>query len=262
MNALAKSNDQALAIFAHEMREPLASILFAAHWLVGAECDAITTREMCEIVQRQSRYLALMIDDLLEVSRGSDFMLCLRKDWFDLGAVITSAVETTNSLLAKRGHRLTISMPTGCVRVMADAMRVQQVVVNLLANAAKYTEPGGAIRLSIEASPDQVVIEVRDDGIGIAPEFLPRVFDLFAQGGKPRDGEFSGLGIGLALVKSLVELHGGNISAHSDGVGAGSAFVVRLPCTNPVASCGHIAQGIPADYLPSQRPTTGSMTDA
>jgi signal transduction histidine kinase len=145
---------------------------------------------------------------------------------------------------------------------MADPLRMQQVVVNLLTNAAKYTEPGGIIRLSAEATIDQVVIEVRDNGIGIAQNFLPRVFDLFEQGGRPRHGEFSGLGIGLALVKSLVELHGGSVGAYSDGIGTGSAFVVRLPCVSPTVSCGLLARGVPSNWLSNQYSTTSPMTDA
>jgi signal transduction histidine kinase len=262
MNATAQSNDQALAIFAHELREPLASILFAAQWLIGTERDELNAREMCEIVERQSRYLARMIEDVLEVSRGHHGKLGLQKDWFDLGTVLTNAVETTNALLTKRGHQLALSMPPERVCVLADPLRMQQVVVNLLTNAAKYTEPGGMIRLSAEVTPDQVLIEVRDNGIGIAEDFLPRVFDLYEQGSPPRPGAFSGLGIGLALVKSLVELHGGSVGAYSNGIGTGSAFVVRLPCVSPTITCGHIARGAPSDWLSNQYSATSSMTDA
>ena len=223
------SNDHSLVVFAHELREPLASILFAVQLMTEGDRDPSATREMCGIVERQSRYLARLIDDVLEVSRGCHDKLCLQADWFDLGMVLTSAVETVAPLLKNRGHRLALFLPQGQVYVMADSLRVQQVVVNLLNNAVKYTEPGGSIRLAVEATANQLVIEVQDNGVGISREFLPRVFDLFRQGAEPTNGVFPGLGIGLALVKSLVELHGGTVSAHSDGEGTGSTFAVRLP---------------------------------
>ncbi len=232
MDAVARKTDQALAVFAHELREPLASILFAVEAMTTATDDAGATREMCAVVERQSRYVARMVDDVLEVCRGNSGKTCLRKDWCDLSFVLTHAVETANPILRQRQHRLAVSLPTEPVHIMADALRVQQVVVNLLANAAKYTHPGGFIRLAVEVAGDLVVIEVRDNGVGIPATLLPRVFDLFRQGENSPGHGFAGLGIGLALVKSLVELHGGSVSAHSDGSGTGSAFVVRLPATS------------------------------
>jgi signal transduction histidine kinase len=229
MNLNEQANGEALAIFAHELRQPLASILFAVGSMYESRDDVVANRGMCEIVERQARFLAQMIEDVLEVSccrRGS---LRLEKTRVDLGPVIAAAVETTRPLFAARGHRLTVSLPDRAPSVIGDPVRVQQVVANLLANAAKFTEPGGCIRLAVEATPEVVVIEVRDNGMGIPAELLPRVFDLFEQGGVAQHRGWCGLGIGLALVKSLVELHGGSVSAQSDGPGAGSAFVVRLP---------------------------------
>ena len=138
--------------------------------------------------------------------------------------MIMSAVETVKPLLISRAHRLTVSLPPAPVFMLADALRMQQVVINLLANAAKYTERGGQINVGLEVVNDLVVIEVRDSGVGISPDLLPRVFDLFRQGEKRCGSKSPGMGIGLALVKSLVELHGGSISAHSGGAGAGSTF--------------------------------------
>jgi signal transduction histidine kinase len=229
MNLAAQANGEALAIFAHELRQPLASILFAVRSMYETRDDVVANREMCEVVERQARFLAQMIENVLEVTccrRGS---LRLEKTRVDLGPVIAAAVETTEPLFAARGHRLTVSLPDQSPRVIADPVRVQQVVANLLANAAKYTEPGGSIRLAVETTPELVVIEVRDNGTGIPADLLPRVFDMFEQGSVAQHRGWCGLGIGLALVKSLVELHGGSVSAQSDGQGAGSAFVVRLP---------------------------------
>jgi signal transduction histidine kinase len=228
MNRASENIGQELAILAHELREPLASILFAVDCTSETPHDEFANRQMCELIGRQVRYLARIIDDVLEVNQVSHGKLSLRKELIDIGSVIETAVETNRALFTKRRHRLTISMPRERILLMADPSRVRQVVNNLLTNAGKYTEPGGRISVTVEARGDEVSIEVRDTGIGIPADLLPRVFELFHQGGGRRDG-FSGLGIGLALVKSLVELHGGSITAHSDGKGTGSTFVVLLP---------------------------------
>ena len=255
--------DRSLVVFAHELREPLASILFALQLMNEGDRDASATREMCAIVERQSRYLARLIDDVLEVSRGCHGKLCLQADWFDLGMILTSAVETVAPLLKNRGHRLALFLPPEQVYVMADSLRVQQVVVNLLNNAVKYTEPGGSIRLTVAAAADHLIIEVQDNGAGISREFLPRVFDLFRQGAEPANGAFPGLGIGLALVKSLVELHGGTVSAHSDGEGRGSTFAVRLPSATRAICQVPTDEGVrPGSLHASRRTVVDSMVDA
>jgi signal transduction histidine kinase len=151
---------------------------------------------MWGIVERQSRYLARIVDQVMELSHGAHDEAVLSRDWFDLGTMITNAVETVKPLLLQRGHRLTVSMPPDQVYVLADALRMQQVVINLLTNAAKYTPPGGRIILGFEVVDDLVRIEVRDNGTGISADLLPRVFDLFRQGDKPRAGGFAGLGMG------------------------------------------------------------------
>lgn len=230
MTTTAPSDREAIAVFAHEFREPLASILFAVQSMYESTDDERANREMCEVVERQARFLAQMIDEVLDASRCRYGKIRLHKASFDLGAVMMAAVETTRPLFTQRRHRLAVELPDEPLFVVADPVRLQQVVTNLLTNAAKYTEPGGSIRLSAGPVDDLVVLEVRDDGTGISADLLPRVFDLFEQGSAPRGSGWYGMGIGLALVKSLVELHGGSVSAHSDGPGAGSAFVIRLPC--------------------------------
>jgi signal transduction histidine kinase len=229
MNAIQYPQHQATAILAHEMREPLAAILLSAQLMCEGASDEFTALEMCKIVERQTRFLVNIINDVLDLSRSENGSLQLRNRLFDIAEVVENAVETTGSVIAERGHDLTISLPGKQIHVMADFSRLQQVIVNLLTNAAKYTRSGGSIHLGLEAEGELVVIKVRDNGIGIAPEMLPLIFQLFKQGGQPQTGERHGLGIGLALVKSIVELHGGTVSAHSAGVESGSVFVVRLP---------------------------------
>lgn len=229
MNAAETTNGEALAIFAHELRQPLASILFAVQSLCESVADEAASREMCEVVERQAGFLAQMIEDVLEVNWCCRGKLRLERATVDLGSIIAGAIETTQPLFSARGHRLSILLPEPPVSVMADRVRLQQVITNLLVNAAKYTAPGGHISLRVEATPELTTIEVRDNGMGIPPELLPQIFDLFVQGGAAEQCSRCGLGIGLALVKSLVELHEGRISAYSDGTGTGATFVIQLP---------------------------------
>jgi signal transduction histidine kinase len=207
MNRKSDSTGQELAILAHELREPLASILFAVECTNETQHDEFASREMCELIERQVRHLSRMIDDVLDVSQVNHGKLSLHKELIDVGTVIETASETNGPLLAKRRHRLTISLPRERIFLMADPLRVQQVVNNLLTNAAKYTEPGGRISVAVESRGDNVRIEVRDSGIGIAPDLLPRVFDLFHQGGGRRQGGFSGLGIRLRRSTSRRRKH-------------------------------------------------------
>jgi signal transduction histidine kinase len=229
MNRAEETPYQDVAILAHELREPLASILLATQIASEPTQDEFANREMLGLIQRQVRHAARIIDDVLDASRAAHGKLVLRKQLCDLNLAIRDAVETTVPLLKKRRHRFSIAAPASKVYLLADPVRVQQIVCNLLSNAAKYTEPGGMIRLSVETKEDSAVIIVRDNGIGISRDLLPRVFDLFQQGDGRIHQEFPGLGIGLALVKSLVDLHGGNVTAYSNGERMGSAFVVRLP---------------------------------
>lgn len=226
INGASQTAASSIAIFAHELREPLASILYAAEAAGETANNEETNREMWDVVGRQGKHLARIIEQVLTHSRSNRTTVAPCKEWINLGAAITDAVESVKPLVVNRGHCLTVSLPSDHVYLMADSVQLQQIVTNLLANAAKYTEPGGCIDLAVTAADDLVVIEVRDNGVGIPAEILPRVFNLFEQGNQ---GGLSGLGVGLALVKSLVELHGGRVSAQSAGIGAGSVFVVQLP---------------------------------
>jgi signal transduction histidine kinase len=221
--------DESLATLAHELRDPLATILLA---LEAMPCDGDgdpAARRARTIAEHQARRAVRLVDDLFDLCAGSRDRLPLRKEVVELAAVVTGATDTTAHRLAARGHRLTVSLPAEPVFLVADPLRLEQVLTNLLGNAAKFTDPGGHIRLTAEVEAGQVVLRVRDNGRGIAPDLLPRLFEPFSQTRAPATQEAGGLGIGLALVKSLAELHGGSVAASSDGPGTGSEFVVRLP---------------------------------
>jgi signal transduction histidine kinase len=220
---------EALATLAHELRDPLATILLA---LELNSCDGDpAARRVLTMAAHQARRAVRIVDDLFDLCAGSRHSLPLHKDRVGLAAVVEGARETAAHLLAARGHRLTVSLPAEPLFLVADPVRLEQVLTNLLANAAKFTDPGGDIRLTAREELGQVVLRVRDNGRGIAPDLLPRVFDPFWQG--PEGQRARGLGLGLALVKSLVELHGGSVAARSDGPGTGAEFIVRLPVCPP-----------------------------
>jgi signal transduction histidine kinase len=221
--------DEALATLAHELRDPLATILLALELHSGGGDPA--ARQALATAARQARRVVRIIDDLFDLCAGSWDRLSLRKEVVELATVAVAATEATAQLLAARGHRLTVSLPAGPVFLVADPVRLEQVLTNLLANAAKFTDPGGDIELIAEAEAGQAVLRVRDNGRGIAPDLLPRVFDRFWQGSE--DKPAGGLGLGLALVKSLIELHGGSVAVRSAGPGAGAEFIVRLPGGSP-----------------------------
>jgi signal transduction histidine kinase len=217
---------ESLATLAHELRDPLATILFALETIPGGDPDARRARTIAE---NQLRRAVRLVDDLFDLCAGSRGQLPLHQEVVELAAVVAGATQTTAHLVAARGHQLTVALPPRPVFLVADPVRLEQVLTNLLANAAKFTGPGGHIRLSAAAEAGQVVVRVRDNGRGIAPDLLPRVFDLFRQGPDGGSNGRVGLGIGLALVKSLVEQHGGRVAAHSDGPGTGAEFIVCLP---------------------------------
>ena len=219
--------DELLATVAHELRDPLAAILLALELHSGAGDPA--ARRTLTMAAHQARRAVRIVDDLFDLCAGSRDSLPLSKEVVELAAVVAGATEATAHLLAARGHRLTVSLPAGPVSLVADPVRLEQVLANLLANAAKFTDPGGDIRLTAQAEAGQAVLRVRDNGRGIAPELLPLVFDQFWQGPGRGEKGARGLGLGLALVKSLVELHGGSVAARSDGPGTGAEFIVRLP---------------------------------
>ena len=221
--------DEVLGTVAHELRNPLATIVQAVE-VITSSCDIDQgARRALAVVERQSWQAMRIVEDLFDICAGASGKLPLRKEPVGLAEVVARATETAGHVLAARQHRVTVSLPPEPVTLDADPSRLEQVLTNLLGNAAKFTDPGGHIRLTAEVEAGQVALRVRDNGRGIAPNLLPRVFDLFSQIQAPAAPGTGGLGIGLALVKSLVELHGGSISACSDGPGTGSEFVVRLP---------------------------------
>jgi signal transduction histidine kinase len=228
-----RRKDEFLAMLAHELRNPLAAICNAGYTLdeMGAEDERAI--RLHSIIRHQAAHLSRLVDDLLDMSRITQGKIELRKQPVDLADVIQRAVDTTSSLIEARSHQLTVELPPQAVWLQADPARLEQIFTNLLNNAAKYTEPGGQIwliaRNTEEADGRWIELRVRDTGIGILPELLPRVFDLFSQADRSLDRSQGGLGIGLALVRNLVQMHGGAVSAHSDGPGRGSEFVVCLP---------------------------------
>ena len=179
--------------------------------------------------RRQVKNLSIMIDDLLDISRINQGKIQLQKEPLHVGPVIAKAVEAVSHLIEAKRHELNVSLATGQIRVNADPTRLEQIVTNLITNAAKYTDPGGKITVTAAPERDSVVIKVGDNGIGIAPELLDSVFELFTQAEKSLDRARGGLGIGLSVVKKLVEMHGGTVEASSGGLGLGSEFSVRPP---------------------------------
>ncbi len=225
-----RRKDEFLAMLAHELRNPLAPLSNALHLLAQ---DAGDRERITDMAERQVRHLVRLVDDLLDVSRITQGKISLRKERVLLADVVTRATEMMREALEGRGHQLTVSLPPRPVHLEADGARLAQVVGNLLSNAAKFTPTGGSIGLTAETLTDEVVVRVRDTGVGLAPELLPHVFDLFVQGDASLDRTRGGLGIGLTLVRRLVELHGGRVEARSAGIGHGSEFLVYLPTLRP-----------------------------
>ena len=225
-----RRKDEFLAMLAHELRNPLAPIRNAAEilWLMSSDPERV--RETSGIIVRQARHMNAIVDDLLDVSRVTRGLVTIEKQPIDLRSVITAAVEQSLPLIDGRRHDLRVALPEAPVVVLADRVRLTQVFCNLLNNAAKYTPPGGSIGVTIvEQSANRVEVDVTDSGEGIDPALLPQVFELFAQGKRTPDRAQGGLGIGLSLAKTLVDLHGGTIEAASEGGGRGSRFTVGLP---------------------------------
>jgi signal transduction histidine kinase len=222
-----RSDGEWLAILAHELRSPLVTVLYALEVIAGGDELDPAARRARDVAERQAQRAVRLVDDLFDLCAGSLGRMNLRTEVVELAGIVAGAAEAAGHLIAARRHRLTVSLPPEPVTLRADPVRLEQVLTNLLANAAKFTDPGGDIRLTAHAQAGQVVLRVQDNGRGIAPDLLPRVFDLFWQ--DPGRGDARGLGLGLALVKSLIERHGGSVAAHSDGPGAGAEFVVHLP---------------------------------
>ncbi|HEY1141135.1 MAG TPA: PAS domain-containing protein [Lysobacter sp.] len=225
-----RQKDHFLAMLAHELRNPLAPIATAAQLLKMAPDSVQNVLQASEIIDRQAIHMGNLVEDLMDVSRVTRGLTALKRRRVRLAAIVEAAIEQTMPLMTKRGHRFSLSDRTVDVELMADPSRLTQILSNLLNNAAKYTPPNGTVALEIETHGSDVLLRVRDNGIGIEPALLSRVFDLFAQAQTTPQRHEGGLGVGLALARSLTRLHGGTLTAYSAGTGEGSTFELRLPC--------------------------------
>ena len=243
-----RRKNEFLAMLAHELRNPLAPIRNAVQILrlTGGKGEAVQAAS--EMMERQVGQMVRLVDDLLDVSRISRGKIELRRERVELASVVHQAVEAARALYESMNHELTLTLPSRPIYLNADPARLSQVVGNLLNNACKFTDKGGRIGLTIEREGEQAVIRVRDNGIGISADQLPRIFEMFVQIDTSLERSVSGLGIGLTLVKSLVEMHGGTVEVHSDGVGQGTEFVVRLPMASDETKSGE--EGLATDHLP------------
>ena len=224
-----RRKDEFLATLAHELRNPLAPIRNGLQLLKLAGGQAATIEQTRSMMERQLTQMVRLVDDLMDVSRISQGKVELRRERVELRAIIAAAVETSRPLIDQAGHELTVTVPDEPIFVDGDATRLSQVVSNLLTNSAKYTHRGGHVRLTVRRDGEAVAVSVADDGIGIPPTMLDKVFVMFTQVDRALEKTTGGLGIGLSLVKGLVEMHGGTIEAKSEGEGKGSEFIVRLP---------------------------------
>jgi CheY-like chemotaxis protein len=238
-------------VLAHELRNPLAPIRHSLQILRMSTANDSSSDRMCEMMERQVDHMVRLVDDLMEVSRITRGAIELRKEETDLVSLMRSAVETSKPLMEANEHQLAISLPVDPVPIFGDSVRLAQVLSNLLNNAAKYTDRGGQIWLGAKREGTDIVVSVRDTGIGIPSDMLPVIFDMFMQVDRSTSRSQGGLGIGLTLVKTLVELHGGTITAQSDGPGQGSEFIVRLPVAVTKLS---------QDRIPSQNRITPELT--
>jgi signal transduction histidine kinase/ActR/RegA family two-component response regulator len=225
-----RRKDEFLAMLAHELRNPLAPVQVAVQLLQQGSESRASQDHAHAVIARQTRHMARLVDDLLDLSRITRGKIELRREPTQLQALVRRAVDLAQPLLQAKRHRLTVELPEQPLWIEVDPVRIEQVLANLLNNAAKYSDPEGSIRVQAHRLGGGLEVVVRDSGIGITEEMLGSIFDLFVQEKRASDRSQGGLGIGLTLVKQLVELHGGVVSAHSDGVGKGSEFRLRLPC--------------------------------
>jgi CheY-like chemotaxis protein len=244
-----RRKDEFLAMLSHELRNPLGAITAATQLLTMLDLGDERAVRACQVVSRQSAYLARMIDDLLDVSRVTTGRITLAPAVLDLRELTTGTIESLRSSGRLDRHTVMVTGDPVCVR--ADAARMEQVLTNLLVNAVKYTDPGGQIQIEVESREDRAILRVIDDGVGIGPELLRTMFDLFVQGGQTLDRGQGGLGVGLTLVRRLVELQGGSVRAHSDGLGKGSTFVIEMPLIDesPAAARPVPSTGVPGRTL-------------
>ncbi len=229
LHEVSQRNEAFMATLAHELRNPLAPILQAAAIVGLPEVTQAQLRWSQAVIERQVRRMAKLLDDLLDISRITRGRLTLDPIDVSVAEVLDVALETARPLITARSHRLITALPDDPPRLHADPLRLSQVLANLLTNAAKYTPPQGEITVSVRHSAAEVEIAVADNGVGIDPAHIEKMFEMFAQGTRPDNASGDGLGIGLALARGLVELHGGTLTASSRGLGQGTEFVVRLP---------------------------------
>lgn len=229
LSAADRRKDEFLATLAHELRNPLAPIRYGLRIMRHSDVEAQTFEDLRAMMERQLAQLVRLVDDLLDVSRITSNKLELRLAKVNLANVVSIAIETSRPLIDACGHKLTVSIPDEPLILNADETRLAQIISNLLNNAAKYTRQKGHIQFSAKREDGQIVISVKDDGVGISPEMLPKVFEMFVQAEHGLEPNQGGLGIGLTLVKRLVEMHGGSVEGKSHGLGRGSEFVVKLP---------------------------------
>ncbi len=225
--AASRAKDEFLAMLGHELRNPLSPIVTAVALMKQRDPDIHFRERM--VIERQTQHMIRLVDDLLDVSRITRGKIQLHKQQLELYDVVASAIETVSPLLEERRHQLELDVPRTGLRVFGDPIRLAQIVANLVTNAAKYTSPGGRIEVRASAQDGEAELRVRDNGVGIASHLLPKVFDLFVQGDDRPSHGIGGLGLGLALVRSLTNLHGGTVTAYSEGPGHGSEMVVRMP---------------------------------
>ncbi len=224
-----RHHEELLAMVCHELRSPLASVRHAVRLLGKPAPESAERRQLQAVIERQAGRMSRLIDDLLDVTHVTTDRMRLRCERLDLRLVVAHAVETATSEIEARGHQLVTSAPDRPAWVNGDAFRLEQVFVNLLANAAKYTEHGGRLAIRTDLHDNQAIVRISDSGVGIAPQLLPYIFDLYRQAEQANPQSRAGLGIGLAIVRSLVEQHGGQVAAASSGPGHGSEFTVYLP---------------------------------
>jgi PAS domain S-box-containing protein len=226
---LLRSKQRFFATLLHELRNPLAPIANAIEMLARHANDPPVVSSAGKVIQRQLHQITRLVDDLIDMSRIARTGIGLQKRRIDLRDVVDAAIETARPSIEARAHQLVMHIPAWPIVIEADSVRLRQVVTNLLINAAKYTHPGGRICIALGTIADVAVVSVRDNGIGISAELLPKVFDLFVRAASEHDADTGGMGVGLAVARELVELHGGSLSAHSDGPGKGSEFTITLP---------------------------------
>jgi PAS domain S-box-containing protein len=252
-----RRKDEFLATLAHELRNPLAPIRSAARISSDPQATPEQLRWSHDVIERQVRHMSMLLDDLLDVSRITRSTLDIRREKVLLSSVVEDALETARPVIDARGHWLDLDLGPAPLQLTADPLRIAQAISNLLTNAAKYTDPGGRLALHAALDGDTLVLRVRDNGIGIAAASLSRIFDMFSQVESAIDRSEGGLGIGLSLVRGLIGLHGGTVEAHSQGLGHGSEFVVRLPGASLANADPAPAAGVPA-AMGRPAPRTGA----